>query len=69
VLVDDDKAIAFMTPEGQIGVATTNGVDALGEAACGTSVGRRSLGQLAPAGKGAFVIACESGGIVKVVGR
>lgn len=69
VLVDDDKAIAFMTPEGQIGVVTSEGVDALGEAACGTSVGRRAIGQLAPAGKGAFVIACETGTIVKVVGR
>ncbi len=66
VIVDDDKAIAFMTPEGQIGVVTREGVDTLGENACGTSVGRRAIGQLAPAGKGAFVIACETGTIVKV---
>jgi hypothetical protein len=66
-IVDDEQGMAFMTPEGQIGVVSSGGVDTLGESACGTSVGRRAIGQLAPAGKGSFVVACETGTVVKVV--
>jgi hypothetical protein len=67
--VDDDGALAFMTPEGQLGVVSREGVDTLGESACGTSVGRRAVGQLASAGKGAFVVACETGTLVKVTSK
>jgi hypothetical protein len=68
-VVDDAGAIAFATPEGAVGVVAPDGsVDTLGETACGSSVGRRGTAQLSPAGRGSFVLACETGTVVKVVG-
>jgi hypothetical protein len=68
-IVDGSGAVAFATPEGAVGIVGPEGaVDTLGEPACGSSVGRRGTAQLSPAGRGAFVLACETGTVVKVVG-
>jgi hypothetical protein len=68
-IVDGSGAVAFATPEGAVGIVAPDGsVDTLGEPACGSSVGRRSTAQLSPAGRGAFVLACETGIVVKITG-
>lgn len=69
-LVDATGAVAFVGPEGQVGVVGNTGtVDLLGEALCrpGARGGSGAAG-LAPAGPGAFVVACASGTVAKIVG-
>lgn len=70
-LVDDQGTVAFITPEGVVGVASRgSGVSTLGDPPCGRgSAGRTALQPgLSPAGAGAFYVACESGTVVKVAG-
>jgi len=70
VLLDDKGTVAFMTPEGVVGVASReSGTSTLGDPACGRNAPRAVLQPgLAPAGPGAFYVTCESGTLVKVAG-
>jgi hypothetical protein len=71
VIVDDANDVAFVTPDGSVGVASASGaVDTLGENPCegGTtpSTSRGAIASLAPAGRGAFLVACAGGVLAKV---
>ncbi|HQY61790.1 MAG: hypothetical protein IPF92_02155 [Myxococcales bacterium] len=70
-LVDARGTIAFLTPTGVVGVSSPeSGTSTLAEPVCGPSVGRLAvIPGLAPAGPQAFVVACENGAVVKVVGE
>jgi hypothetical protein len=71
-LVDAGGTIAFATPEGLVGIVAPSGtVELLGDALCSRSAqaGSRPLPPvvgLAPAGRGAFVVACSSGSIHRI---
>lgn len=79
VLVDPRGAVAFASPDGQVGsISATGGLDVLGEPLCArlgpassaTLPSMRTpgvFGGLAPAGPFAMVVACESGIVAKVV--
>ena len=70
VLVDTKGTLAFVTPEGVVGVASReSGTSTLGDPACGRNAPKALLQPgLAPAGPGAFYVACEGGTLVKVAG-
>ncbi len=70
-LVDGEGTIAFAMPEGQVGTySQATGVSVIGESPCGRPLGKSpGIAGLAPAGKGAFVVACESGVVAKIVGE
>ena len=77
-LVDAAGTLAFATPEGRIGVLTKDGaLDLLGDTFCLRAAGLQGRGPtpppptaayagMAPAGPNAFVVACETGVVVKV---
>jgi hypothetical protein len=79
VLVDPRGAVAFASPDGQVGsISATGGLDVLGEPLCArlgpasgaTLPSMRApgvFGGLAPAGPFAMVVACESGIVAKIV--
>lgn len=71
VLIDAQGTVAFVTPEGVVGVASRDsGVSTLGESACARGGARvASHPGLSPAEAGAFYVACESGTVVKVAGE
>ena len=79
-LVDAAGTLAFASPEGHVGVVTKDGaVDVLGETFCLRAPGLSSArtpspaspsaayAGLAPAGPHAFVVACETGTVTKVI--
>ena len=78
-IVDAAGTLAFATPEGRIGVLTKDGaLELLGDAYCTRTAGltgarspappptSAAFAGLAPAGPRAFVVACETGVVVKV---
>jgi hypothetical protein len=81
-LVDSAGTVAFITPDGDIGIASATGVDVLGESVCPpaatASVADPSVRAviaahggipaplLAPAGPSAFLVACPAGVVAKV---
>jgi len=70
-IADRSGAVAFATPDGRVGmVAPTGAIDALGESVCGRGSAARGGGAivgLTPVDDG-FIVACDGGGIVKIVG-
>jgi len=70
-VVDRAGAVAFATPDGRVGmVSATGAVDTLGESICGRGSAARGGGAvvgLTPV-EGGFVVACDGGGIAKIVG-
>lgn len=72
VLVDGAGTVAFVAPDGAAGVVSDQGgVDTVGETVCTRALGRaqNASGGLAPAGPGAFYVACEGGQLVKISGK
>lgn len=72
LVLDTSGTIAFVTPDGTAGVSTDQGgVDTVGDVACARALGRAAsaAGGIAPAGPGAFYVACEGGQLVKIVGK
>jgi hypothetical protein len=79
VLVDPRGAVAFASPDGQVGsISPAGGLDVLGEPLCArlgsassaTLPSVRSpgiFGGIAPAGPHAMVVACESGIVARIV--
>lgn len=74
-IVDADGNMAFVSPEGQIGVMTKNGdVELLSDYPCsrgfipGVGV-RNTAARISPAESGAFIVACQAGFVSKVVSR
>ncbi len=69
-LVDARGTVAFVTPDGTVGVASREaGVSLLAEPVCGRAAKTNVLPGIAPAGPNTFVVACESGTVVKVTGE
>jgi outer membrane protein assembly factor BamB len=79
-IVDGAGTLAFGTADGYVGVVSASGVDQLGEVMCMRSAGLAgprpspappvaAFAGLAPAGPSAFVVACETGVVVKVTAR
>lgn len=70
-LVDARGTVAFITPDGVVGVASADsGTSTLAESVCGRAIGKASvLPGLAPAGPNTFVVACESGTVAKIAGE
>lgn len=69
VLVDTKGTLAFVAPDGTVGVASReSGTSTLGEPPCGRNPARGFVPGLAPAGPNAFYVACESGTLAKIAG-
>ncbi len=80
VLVDAAGTVAFGTPDGRVGVLTRDGaLELLGDPVCLRAAGLGGRGPspapiaaafagLAPAGPGAFLVACDTGAVLKVIG-
>ncbi len=71
VVVDASGAVAFASPEGVIGVVDATGaLSTLQEAAlCGRPGKGMQVAGIAPAGPGAFVVACGSGLVARIASR
>ena len=69
-LVDARGAVAFASPsDGHVGMVAPDGaVDTLGELICARSGATSGIAGLTAAGRGAFVVTCESGAVAKVTG-
>ncbi len=69
VFVDSRGTIAYASTEGKVGVISPEGVvEALNELPCSRSSRSSGISGITPWGKGAFVLACEGGNLVKVIG-
>lgn len=68
-LVDARGAVAFASSDGKVGVVSAEGaVDTVGELPCSRSSRSSGIAGLTPFGRGAFIVTCDGGGVVKVVG-
>jgi hypothetical protein len=68
-LVDSRGAIAFASTDGHVGVVSTEGaVELVAEVPCSRTSRTSGISGLTPFGRGAFVVTCEGGVVVKVVG-
>jgi outer membrane protein assembly factor BamB len=71
-IVDRAGAVAFASPDGRVGVVANGAAEILGEVLCtrASAIGKSSGGVIgiAPA-TDAFLIACDSGALIKVVGQ
>jgi hypothetical protein len=68
-IVDARGVVAYVTPNAEVGIVAPEGsIDTLGASVCTGSLRSRPLkhAQLAPSGAQSFVVACESGALVKV---
>jgi outer membrane protein assembly factor BamB len=68
-LVEGVGTVAFVTPEGELGVVGAGGLPAFVDNPCGGRLGtRRQVVALAPGDGAGFVFACANGSIAKVTG-
>lgn len=68
-LIDARGAIAFAATDGHVGLVTPEGaVETIGELLCSKSGRSSGVVGLTPFGRGSFVVTCEGGALVRVMG-